>query len=180
MDILRKFFETEKNKQSILILFFIGVLLVVVNNFGKQNNFNEPKSFETEEIIQYTDYSKSLENKLENILSEVAGAGDVSVMITLNNEGEKTLAFDYDYSSKKTNETDNNGGIREIEELTENTNTLFSNSVPVILKESTPSVKGVVIITEGGDNVEIVQSFRNVCMALLDLPAHKIQVLKKK
>ncbi len=180
MDILRKFFENEKNKQSILILFFIGVLLVVVNNFGKQNDLVETKVFESEEVKQYTDYTKNLENKLQNILSQVVGAGDVSVMITLNNEGEKLLAFDYDYTSKETNETDNNGGIRTIKEFTENTNTLFSNSTPIILKESTPSVKGIVIITSGGDNVEIVQSFKNVCMSLLDLPSHKIQVLKKK
>ncbi len=179
MDILRRFFENEKNKQSVLILFFIGVLLVIVNGVSEKDISNT-NVLQAEEVIQYSSYTKTLEKKLENILSQVAGAGDVLVMITLNNEGEKKLAFDFDYSKKVTNETDNNGGIRGVEETKENTTTLFSNSNPVILEESTPSVKGVVIITDGGDNEELVQAFKNVCMSLLELPAHKIQILKKK
>ncbi len=181
MEVLRNFFESEKNKQSLLILFLAGVVLIIISNFGdgEKETIDEsklPMVLSSEE----NDYVNTLERKLENILSEVDGAGEVTVMITLDNDGEKLLAYDYNYSSKETEENDNIGGLRNIKEVTENTNTLFSNNNPVILKENTPSVKGVVIIAEGGDNPQIADSFTKVSMSLLDVPAHKVQILKRK
>lgn len=181
MDILRNFFENEKNKQSLLIIFLAGIVIALINSFsGEGEVIKNTKPLLLEESIEYSDYTKFIENKLEEILSKVDGAGDVSVMITLDDEGEKVLSYDYNYSSKETEEADNIGGLRTIKELSESTNTLFSNNNPVILKENTPKVKGVVIIANGGDNPVIVESFTRVSTSLLDVPAHKVQVLKKK
>lgn len=182
MDKLRKVFENEKNKQNLFIIFLIGIALVFVNNFTNEEvNIGEIKAENEDTYTEEYDYTSFLEKKLENILSQVEGAGEVSVMVTLDNDGEKSLAYDQSYSSKETTENDNVGGLRTIKEISEDTTTVFeNNNIPIILKESKPKVEGVVILTKAGDNPLIKEAFTNVSMALLDVPAHKIQILKKK
>ncbi len=181
MDTLRKYFEgNDKNKFNLLIIFMLGITLFLVGGTKKKTSSTNDIQKVEETIINNDDYVSYLENKLKNILSEVQGAGEVDVMITLSNEGEKTLAFDYTQNSKETNEVDTAGGTRAIKDESISTNAIYNGSSPVILKESQPDVEGVLILAEGGDDVYIVEAFTKVAQALLDVPAHKIQVLKKK
>mgnify|MGYP000724289646 CR=1 FL=1 len=53
----------------------------------------------------------------------------------------------------------------------------FHNNNPVVLKEIYPKVKGVIVVAQGGDNVEIKNQIISAVMSLLDLDANKIEVL---
>ena len=51
---------------------------------------------------------------------------------------------------------------------------------PLVLSEASPKVEGVVIVAEGGGNPAVCASLNRAAQALLDVPAHKIAVLKMK
>lgn len=185
---LRKFFgNSDKNKYNIYVIFMLGIVLLIVSNVnvGSKKELEQPKMITSSIDKINADYTYYIESKLENILSMVKGAGDVKVMITLANEGEITLAKDLDFTGKETIEKDNSNGIREIKEEKSKTQTLFSpnerniNS-PIIIKEVKPKIEGVVILVQGGDNIQIVESFIVVAESLLDVPVHKIQILNMK
>ena len=61
------------NKKQLIILLCIGILLVVI-------------AIPTQEQTQIMKQSSDLESRLEMILSQIEGSGDVQVMITTDEE----------------------------------------------------------------------------------------------
>ncbi len=185
MDELRTLFnKNSKSKYNVYIAFLLGVIILIVSgiDFNKNEIIQEVEKPRPANVESYT---SNLEKKLEVLLSTVKGAGKVKVMITLVNEGELILAKDIDFNYKETIEKDGENGLREIREEKEKTETLFSpntanKNAPVVLKELKPQIEGVAIIAEGGGDINIVEAFTRVAESLLNVPVHKIQVLKMK
>ncbi len=63
------------NKQQILVLLCVGILLIVI-------------AVPTKETPRHTFQSNDLETRLEKILSQIDGIGEVHVMITMNEEDQ--------------------------------------------------------------------------------------------
>ena len=68
-------------------------------------------------------YEQQLEERLKELLSHVEGVGKVEVMIVLKSSEEKVWRVDRNTSYSSTQETDANGGTRDIrsQETTEGT-----------------------------------------------------------
>ena len=54
------------------------------------------------------------------------------------------------------------------------------NRTPLIIQETMPEVEGIVIVAEGGENPQVAQLLSEASQALLNVPAHKVAVLKMK
>lgn len=67
------------NKQHLLILLCIGILLMVISIPTKEEAFSEKES-------------SDLESRLERILSQIEGSGEVHVMITMDGEAVQGIA----------------------------------------------------------------------------------------
>ena len=52
--------------------------------------------------------------------------------------------------------------------------------VPVEIKRINPEITGVVVVADGGGNSSIRSNIISAVEALLDIPKHRIQVLKRK
>jgi len=87
-------------------------------------------------------------------------------------EGKESVVAE-NRKSENSSQVDNNQNKSETE-------IAFSNNNPVILKEIYPKVKGVIIVAQGGDNVEIKNQLISAVMSLMDLDANKIEVLTMK
>lgn len=163
----------KKNKNIYLIFIFIfilGVFLMVYDKliFKTENETNVKK--DVKDTIQ-DNFNNDTENKLANILSNVKGVGLVKVMIEYSEGKETIIAENYiDESSSKNGDTQD-----KIEK-----EVALSKDCPIILKEISPKVKGVIIVAQGGDNVEIKKQLISATMSLLDLDANKIEVLTMK
>lgn len=162
----------KKNRNIVLLfiaIFIFGIFLMFADKFqldsknkqNTENNINETK----EEFYENT------EQKLANILSNVKGVGEVKVMIEYS-EGKESIMAE-NRKSETNLQSDNNQNRNETE-------IAFSNNSPVLLKEIYPKVKGVIIVAQGGDNVEIKNQLISAVMSLLDLDANKIEVLTMK
>ena len=119
------------------------------------------------------EYSETLERKLENVLNKISGAGNVSVMLTL--EGSPELVYASDENSKISNNgsssTSTNSSTPRIIETAGSSN-------PLILTENLPKVKGVIVVSTGANNVAIKLDILNAVSTLLDISTEKICVLK--
>ena len=87
-------------------------------------------------------------------------------------EGKESVVAE-NRKSENSSQVDNNQNKSETE-------IAFSNNNPEILKEIYPKVKGVIIVAQGGDNVEIKNQLISAVMSLMDLDANKIEVLTMK
>ena len=124
-------------------------------------------------------YASYLEMSLEELLCTMDGVGKVRVMVTLKNSGEAVVEKDKVTVRNSTTEVDSAGGSRNTADISDEEETVYGGSnVPYITKVLAPSVEGVVVSAQGGDNAIIIQNITEAIQALFGIEAHKIKVVK--
>lgn len=196
MQSLKEFLKNGKWKQlkksDWLVLALIGVLLLIVTlptgdkkstNTGntKAAASGETNAGVSDERTEEKAYVSELERKLERILTNVEGVGDVKVMITVADTGENIVEKDSSRTTTTTTEADSSGGSRAVSESNIETNTVFVESgnekYPYVQKEKLPAVEGVVVVAEGGNSAGVVTEITEAVGALFPIEAHKIKVV---
>jgi stage III sporulation protein AG len=140
---------------------------------GVSQNGDEGADTVEENIYTYAQYIDKLEERLENILSNVKNVGSVNVMITLKDNGEKVVEKDYE-KSESTNGDNSQASYNEETVVSKSSN----DSTPYVKKILEPEIEGVLVSCEGGNNPETVVQITEAVQALFDVPAHKIVVLE--
>ena len=147
----------KKGNTLIYILLAVGFLLITagssLKNTGKTLTENEVVS-ENPEV--------SLESRLESILSKIKGAGKVSVMITTEDGGEKTFGYDGSGKEKSIVILNRSGGDEAL-----------------VSKENPPSIRGIIIVAEGGGDSKVKEKLINAAKTVLGIAPHKIEVFER-
>ncbi|QQY80612.1 stage III sporulation protein AG [Keratinibaculum paraultunense] len=187
---IKKYLETGDNKKimnNLFIILTLGIILLIITNIFIEDKDNKISTdFETNddknvlETIE-ADYGVLLEKKLEDILSQLKGVGKVRVMITLEDTIEKVPAFNTTKNNEITNEIDAHGGTREIvrDDMTIQVVTSGEGGL-VILKEIKPTVKGVIVIAQGAENLEIKEMLYEAVKTVLGISGNKVEVYSSK
>ena len=106
------------------------------------------------------------EERLANILSQIDGAGEVSVMITYYSSSEKNIAYETKVSSREKEESEDKKAV-------------MTDGEPMVVKEVYPKVRGVIVTADGGGNSAVRSAISEAVTASLDVPAHRICIFKK-
>lgn len=208
---IKDFLEKKKWKQlkksDWVVLALLGVLLLIVatpiDKMSSQDSEENTKSkntvqqeggvqkstkqtakdnADTKETAADTEYVSGLEQKLERILSQMEGVGEVEVMITVSDMGESVIEKDCENTSTVTSESDSAGGNRTVTENSLKEQTIYvetgDETYPYIQKEKLPTIEGVVVVAEGGGNSVVVSNISESVKALLPVEAHRIKVVK--
>jgi stage III sporulation protein AG len=130
-------------RQQWAVLFLIGLLLCVTvlpvsNTDNAADSAQKESSAASLELSEGSTEKSTLEERLEQILADVQGVGDVQVMLMTEEES---------------------GGFSSSENL---------------------KVTGVLIAAQGADNPVTVQNIKEAVMALFQVEAHKIKIMKMK
>ena len=127
-------------------------------------------------------YVKELEEKLEAMLRQMDGVGEVKVMITISDYGENIVEKDEsERLSTVTESTSGNIDKTSVEQEIKNESIRVedeSGSYPYVEKELLPTIEGVMVVAEGGGNPSVVSDISKAAMALFPIEAHKIIVVK--
>lgn len=123
----------------------------------------------------------SKETRLAEFFSLVEGAGEVRVMLGFSGVSETVFATDSTASDSITREEDSQGGTRETHQTQHSQQTVIisagGGSHPLVVMESEPVIKGIVIIAQGGNDANVRAALTRAAQAVLGLEAHRIQVL---
>lgn len=189
---------SKKKLLWLIVLFSIGVLLLTLSNFlpGERDNGSaetaapqaegeasaSAKGGDTGTIAMA---ESSIESRLEDILSKVEGVGEVSVTVTLENGPQFIYATDENLNETTTEEKESNGSQRVTTDTTNSVQTVLaqpegiSGQEPVVVKEISASIGGVLIAAEGAKDARTKETLTRAVQTLLDIPAHKVSVLAK-
>lgn len=174
-------------KTQILILLLLGILLLVITVPGKDKKEEGENSFLSgeAEAEQSADgeYVEELESRLEEILSQIEGAGEVSVMVTLQSSSEKVVEKDAEEDSETVTETDSQGGSRTTSNKSVREEAVYDTGgsggqAPYVSKEISPKVEGVVVIAPGGGDAVVTKNITEAVQALFGIDTHKIRIVK--
>lgn len=154
------FLKKLRNTKYIYVILIIGAAMMLFSSLPS----------EKEEKAQTVPAAVCEEEKLEKILSQINGAGRVSVMVTYYSTSEKDIA--YETKSDKKGDTASGYGGESTDEKA-----VMSKNEPVIVKEIYPAVKGVVVIAEGADSPQIKQALLDAVSTSMGVAVHKICIL---
>ena len=184
-DFMQKIKEKKLKRSDWLILVLAGILILIIalptdtkekkqaekskENISKENNTMEASKDE-------------IERKLEDILEKIDGAGDVKVMITYQDSGTQVVEKDKNTSENSLEESDSTGGVRSTKEQQLQESTVYEDAdagnTPFVSKELLPKVEGILIVASGGDNQKVKQNISEAGLALFQVEAHRIKIVK--
>lgn len=190
---LQKLSQSKKTIPNLIIIFCIGLALLLISDFYNDIKLKEPAEEKQSSAINETGsiggdldtaYVKNLENQLSTILGKIENAGKVSVMITLKGGTEIIPAKDESTADRVTNEKDENGGTRTINEKTVSDKVVFvatqgGQTKPLIIKETNPEVRGVIVVAEGARDAKVKLRISEAVQTVLDIPAYRVTVYEK-
>lgn len=162
--------ENKKMRSNVLLALLLGVLLLAAGRAFSGGDAASPPQQERQQEV--TAAERQTEQRMAEILSKIEGAGQVDVMLTWRQTAEKTIAH---------NETrEENGDALRTEQTAILLEDETGSTMPVVLTEAGPVVEGVVIVAQGGGDPVVSAALNQAAQALLDVPAHKVAVLKMK
>lgn len=188
------------NKKKIENLVFLVVILIITiviinyiwndnkssnktitNSAGKQlattqNSQNNQNSSKSEAS------NTNLEERLENILSNIKGVGDVKVFINYSESSETVAMYNENSKTSVTEETDTSGGVRKVETTDSQKEIVYQENdgdkTPIIQKTVEPKIEGAIITAKGASDINIKTSIIQAVEAATGLATHKIQVFE--
>ena len=162
-------------KNIVLVAVAVSIiLLLLVSEFLTPDNIENVSKENTE--IYSSQYIEKTEKELEALLENISGAGEVKVMITLENCFENVFAKGY--TEKNDNKTDSQKSESEEEYIIIKNGS--NNEECLVVKVYEPTVKGVAVIAEGAGNTQVKNAITQTVCALFDISTAKVSVEKMK
>ncbi len=199
-NILQKFDKSQQTKpmtakEKWMLFLLAGLLLAVIffptekveQDFMKsvdgilEDEENDSEVTYNSAGMSLSQYEMYLSEKLEDIISELDGAGEVQAWVTVSGSSEKVFFQESDSEITSLQEADSVGGSR-----TEETNNINEavitdrNGDPYVIKTLQPEVEGVLVVAEGAGNSVVKKNISEAVEVLFGIDAHRIKVAKKK
>lgn len=167
MKAFRRIINDDRKKAFVVLLGIAGVILLVISEVvpsdsKQQKQVQEESSTE----ISCDEYEKNLENRLQNIISKIEGAGNVSVMVTLESSTENIFAVD-----QKRNGTDGKGYENEYVIIKKE-----DGEGTVLIQTAQPEIRGVAVVCSGGGSAVVRQSITNTITAVLGISSARVNI----
>lgn len=160
-----EFLNTGNNK-FILIIVLVGVCFMLFSLGGD----NDTKK----DISQNQSVNVNDEEKLEKILSEISGVGEVSVMVTYFSSSKADVAYETkeSHSQREENDVKNN-------EISSDKQAVMSSGEPFVMRSIYPDVKGVVVVAQGAGVATVKDRITRAVTTAMGIAAHRVCVVEK-
>ena len=180
--LLRQFFAKDFKLKIIVLLGILGMVLILVSQFtdDDQAGQGQPQTGNAEFASQ--DYVAQLEERLQNLISQIDGVGRNKVMITL----ESGVEYVYAQEQRRSTDTTHSGGgeipagsrtQENVEQRFILVDTEFGRREALVLTRIPPRIQGVIIVCEGANNPVVEQKLISVVTTALGIPSTRVSVV---
>lgn len=191
--------QGKKLSELLIIITLAAIVFIFISDYafkgtsGSNKNGNTPNTSSTETAGNVSaaeskdadaQYEKELEDKLTTVLESMDKVGKVKVMIHLGAGEEKVPVYNSSNSNSVTEEKDNNGGNRKINQSNKGDTVVMKNengnSEPFITQTKKPVIIGVVITAEGASEELTKLVITKTVTNLFDIGPNKVNVYPMK
>lgn len=170
--------DFKKKLQYLAILLVVIVILAIYFTSAASPVSQEPVS---QAATVSETVPSSVEEKLQETLSKIEGAGLVQVMITYESSAEIVPAISVDtQTSTTTDEREGGSSTTKSENSQSEVVTVngSSGNNALVLKENSPPVKGVIVVAEGADDIGVKLSLLSAVKTILNISPDQVDVYK--
>lgn len=155
--------EALKKYQYVLLVALAGVVLLLWPSGGGEQTAQAPPAAAADPFQTAT-----LERRLEQALSQISGAGEVSVVLTLKETPRQVVAQDGSATE---------GGAQTSRDLT----TVLASGgsgvqEPVLLQQLSPAYQGALVVAQGGSDPNVRLAISGAVSALTGLGTDRISI----
>lgn len=152
----------------VFVVILVGVFLLVLPDTEKNRDENTQTISSAEE-----DFSvEALENKLEEILGGIDGAGEVHVMLTVQSGMKRVFAQDKSIEQKE------DSAQQETETVVVSSGSGMQDTV--LVQQIYPQFQGALVVAAGGGDPTVKFKLTEAVAALTGLGTDKISICKGK
>lgn len=154
---------------AIVLILVVAMFVIYFSTLGGGKKGTDTQDLQNP--VTAEEYGAQLEQRLANVLCQIAGAGRVDVMITL--EGGPTYEIAYTIEERKTS-----GSGGESTTLIKTPVMITKNGVsqPVILSETNPVILGVAIVAQGAGDMRVKMDLLKAAEVLLKIQVNRIEI----
>lgn len=186
----------KKIENLVFLIVLVIVTVVIINTIwnGEKKTNKEQTNNDTSKQLAITDSQnlnqnqiqsseeKNLEIRLEEILAQIQGVGEVNVLLNYSESSEVVAMYNETSRSSNTQETDTEGGTRNIQETDIQKDIIYQEDngekVPITQKIVQPKIEGAIITAKGANQANIKANIIQAVEAVTGLATHKIQVFE--
>ncbi len=175
MEELKRRLRGGKGRRLLLVVGFAGIALLALSEWIPTETADTKTSLSAEAYVQQT------EERLCDIVSQIEGAGRCEVMVTLENGVEYIYATEQRNSSDRREDTDDGASRLTQSDGSESSVIVVdgdSGRSGLLVTELQPTVRGVVIVCEGGDREEVRSRIVEAVTVAMNLSAKRVCVTK--
>ncbi|MBQ2714261.1 MAG: hypothetical protein IJF76_01335 [Clostridia bacterium] len=177
-DAIKSVVERIRKIKRLDVILGVGIVAIVL--FFATVSFSPS---DTSPVVNSGSEYLQIEERLSEVLSEIDGAGRVSVMINYAGTSELITATTSNTSEDKTVDTDTSGD-RRTESKTESVSPVIiqknGEDTPLIVKEVLPDIVGVIVVAQGADDMSVRIDLMQAVQTLLSVSADKVEIFTMK
>lgn len=130
------------------------------------------------------DYEEIYEKKIKEVLEQMVGVGQVSVLVNVDSTAEMVVKENTRTRQTETTEKDQQGATRHITDVSRDGEVVIygskSGEQPIILKTIKPKIRGIWIVAKGAENLQVKRMILEAISKSMDVPVHRISVDPRK
>ena len=126
-------------------------------------------------------YAEQLEKRLTDMVESIDGAGECRVMVTLENGVEYIYANEQSSTSNRVEDHSETSDKTTVRDDTESSYVIVNAAdgrQGLLVTEVQPTVRGVVVVCEGGENELVKERIMNMVATVLNITASRVCVTK--
>ncbi|MBP3381010.1 MAG: hypothetical protein J6L00_00065 [Clostridia bacterium] len=169
--------QTGKGVKIACVLGAVGVLCICLSEWLPQKKQENAE----QEMVTADRYCEQVENRLSYLLGKMDGVGTCQVYVTLESGVEYVYATAQKENADYVKDSNQNGEKVSERADTEQDVILIDGTdgkTGLLLTEIQPTVKGVVVVCDGGDREDVVQRVTSAVTTALNISARRVCVTK--
>ena len=189
--------NNKKKIENLVFLIVLVIITVVIINIiwnGDKTTNKEQSNNDTSKQLASTNNQtinqnqiqetseSNLETRLEEILSQIQGVGEVKVLLNYSESSEVVAMYNETSRTSNTEETDTEGGTRTIQETDTQKDIIYQEEdgqkTPITQKIVQPKIEGAIITAKGANQANVKTNIIQAVEAVTGLATHKIQVFE--
>lgn len=176
---LKGLFHGDKKLMLLLAAGAAGILLIFLSGFwqGDKSAAVQPDAAKTAAERTGEDYEKRYQQRVEELVGCIAGAGEARVVVTLDSGVEYVYVKEESRSSDQSNGSGDAQSARStIDQKTILVEDANGRKTALLRKTLEPTVRGVVVVCRGGDDPIVVERITEAVKTALGIPSTRVCV----
>ncbi len=167
-------------KKLLIPLCFIGVLLAVAPSVFKGGGESK-NTVSVNDDAECEQYVKNIEERLKNIVFQITGDKQAEVMVTIENGVEYIYASETKLNSDLSEDKSGEDSLKTKQsDKAEESYIVITNKdgeeQPLVITKVMPDIKGVIIVTQGGESELVAERLRSAAVTALGVSKSNVYI----